>query len=144
MRKGRSSYFETDRPRVEVIPMIDIMMFLLVFFVLITLKMIAGTGVAMELPGSATTQELKHSTITIGVTRAGETVVDGQSLSGEALKARLLELKKGKSIDVVLAGDKDASLQTLLNAMDAVRGAGITSVGIAAKAQKPAATEAKR
>lgn len=144
MRKGRSSYFETDRPRVEVIPMIDIMMFLLVFFVLITLKMIAGTGVAMELPGSATTQELKHSTITIGVTRAGETVVDGESLSGEALKARLLELKKDKSIDVVLAGDKDASLQTLLNAMDAVRGAGITSVGIAAKAQKPAATEAKR
>lgn len=144
MRKGRSSYFETDRPRVEVIPMIDIMMFLLVFFVLITLKMIAGTGVAMELPGSTTTQELKHSTITIGVTRAGETVVDGESLSGEALKTRLVELKKGKSIDVVLAGDKDASLQTLLNAMDAVRGAGITSVGIAAKAQQPAATEAKR
>jgi len=136
MRKARSSYFDTDRPRVEVIPMIDIMMFLLVFFVLITLKMIAGTGVAMELPGSATTQELKTSTITIGVTREGETVIDGNAVNGEELKAKLLELKKDKAIDVVLAGDKDASLQTLLKAMDAVRSAGITSVGIAAKAEK--------
>jgi len=145
MRKARSSYFDTDRPRVEVIPMIDIMMFLLVFFVLLTLKMIAGTGVAMELPGSATTQELKTSTITIGVTREGETVIDGNAVSGEELKTKLLELKKDKAIDVVLAGDKDASLQTLLKAMDAVRSAGITSVGIAAKAEKsapaPAATK---
>ena len=144
MRTGRSSYFETDRPRVEVIPMIDIMMFLLVFFVLITLKMIAGTGVAMELPASTTTQELKNSTITIGVTRDGETVIDGNAVNGEELKAKLLELKKDKAIDVVLAGDKDASLQTLLKAMDAVRAAGITSVGIAAKAEKSAEAPAAK
>ena len=144
MRKARSSYFETDRPRVEVIPMIDIMMFLLVFFVLITLKMIAGTGVAMELPASATTQELKTSTITVGVTSDGQLVVDGKAVDGEALKATLLDLKKDKAIDVVLAGDKDASLQTLLQAMDAVRSAGITSVGIAARAEKPAPAPAQK
>ncbi len=51
----RSRYFDADRPRVEVIPMIDIMMFLLVFFVVISLNMIAGTGVDMVLPGSKTT-----------------------------------------------------------------------------------------
>ncbi len=144
MRTGRSSYFETDRPRVEVIPMIDIMMFLLVFFVLITLKMIAGTGVAMELPASATTQELKTSTITVGVTSDGQLVVDGKAVDGEALKAALLDLKKDKAVDVVLAGDKDASLQTLLQAMDAVRSAGITSVGIAARAEKPAPAPAQK
>lgn len=144
MRTGRSSYFETDRPRVEVIPMIDIMMFLLVFFVLITLKMIAGTGVAMELPASATTQELKTSTITVGVTSDGQLVVDGKAVNGEALKATLLDLKKDKAVDVVLAGDKDASLQTLLQAMDAVRSAGITSVGIAARAEKPAPAPAQK
>jgi biopolymer transport protein ExbD len=134
MRSGRSSYFETTRARVEVIPMIDIMMFLLVFFVIITLRMIAGTGVAMELPGSATTQQLKTSTITVGVTRNGETVVDGKPVTMAELKKKLAELKRAKPVDVVLAGDKDASLQTLLTVMDAVRGAGITSVGLAAKA----------
>ena len=143
MRSGRSSYFEATRARVEVIPMIDIMMFLLVFFVIITLRMIAGTGVAMELPGSATTQQLKTSTITVGVTKAGETVIEGKAVTMDELKGKLLELKQAKPVDVVLAGDKDASLQTLLSVMDAVRGAGITSVGLAAKAE-PAPQTAKR
>ena len=138
MRKARIAYFQTERPRVEVIPMIDIMMFLLVFFVIMTLKMIGGSGVPMELPGMATTQDLKSSTITVGVTKDGNTVIDGQNVSGEELKTKLLALKKDKPIDVVIAGDKDASLQTLLKAMDSVRAAGISSVGIAARAEKTA------
>ena len=56
--RTRVGYQDAQRPRVEVIPMIDIMMFLLVFFVVISLQMIAGTGVDMELPGSKTTRNL--------------------------------------------------------------------------------------
>jgi biopolymer transport protein ExbD len=136
MGRTRSSYFDSDRPRVEVIPMIDIMMFLLVFFVVISIRMIAGTGMEMDLPGSATTQDLKSSTITIGVNKTGDIVVDGKTLSPEALKDRLVALKRDKPVEVVLAGDKDVSLQVLLKVMDSVRGAGITQVGIAAKAEK--------
>jgi biopolymer transport protein ExbD len=134
--RGRYSYFDVERPRVEVIPMIDIMMFLLVFFVIITLKMIMGSGVPMDIPGSATTQQLKSSTITVGVSKTGEIVIDGRTVTDAELRERLIALKKDKPVDVVLAGDKEASLQTLLRVMDVVRGAGITSVGIAAQAQK--------
>jgi biopolymer transport protein ExbD len=136
MRSGRSRYFDTQKPRLEVVPMIDIMMFLLVFFVIVAIRMIAGTGVEMELPGSTTTRELKTSTVTVGVTKSGETVIDGKTVSAAELRDRLRALKKDKPIDVVLAGDKDASLQTLLAVMDSVRSAGITSVGLAAKAEK--------
>ena len=79
----------------------------------------------------------------MGVTKDGETVIDGKSVSADELKAKLVELKQSKPVDVVLAGDKDASLQALLTVMDAVRGAGITSVGLAAKAQ-PAPQAAKK
>ena len=137
-RRARGGYFEADRPRVEVIPMIDIMMFLLVFFVVISLKMIAGTGVEMELPGSKTTKEIKEATITVGVTRDNNIVIDGQTVSGDALTAKLVELKKDRKISVIIAGDKDVPLQTLINVMDSVRGAGINSVGIAATASKKA------
>jgi biopolymer transport protein ExbD len=135
--RGRRHYFEGDRPRVEVIPMIDIMMFLLVFFVVISLRMIAGTGVAMELPGSRTTTRIETSTITIGVTKTGETVLDGKPVTQDALRERLTALKQAQKVEVVLAGDRDASLQTLLTVMDTVRSAGITTVGIAAKADSP-------
>jgi biopolymer transport protein ExbD len=136
MRTNRAGYFDASKPRVEVIPMIDIMMFLLVFFVVISLKMIAGTGIDMELPGSATTQELKTSTVTVGVTKAGATVVEGKTLTPDALKERLVALKKAQPVEVVLAGDKDVPLQMLIQVMDTVRAAGITTVGIAAKAEK--------
>jgi len=136
MRSGRSRYFDAQKPRVEVVPMIDIMMFLLVFFVIVAIKMIAGTGVEMELPGSSTTRDLKNSTVTVGVTKSGETVIDGKTVTAAELRDQLRALKKDKPIDVVLAGDKDASLQTLLAVMDSVRSAGITSVGLAAKAEK--------
>ena len=134
--RGRGGYFDANRPRVEVIPMIDIMMFLLVFFVVISLNMIAGSGVQMEIPGSKTTQQLKVSTITVGVTKDGKVVVAGKQVNPDELKARLNALKKDGPVDVVLAGDKDVPLQTLLGVMDTIRGSGISSVGIAAIAEK--------
>jgi len=135
-RRARSGYFEADKPRVEVIPMIDIMMFLLVFFIVISLNMIAGSGVQMEIPGSKTTQQLKVSTITVGVTKDNKVVVSGKPVTTEELTARLVALKKDGPVDVVLAGDKDVPLQSLLGVMDTIRGAGISSVGIAAIAEK--------
>ncbi|UCD67488.1 MAG: biopolymer transporter ExbD [Betaproteobacteria bacterium] len=135
----RSRYFDSERPRVEVIPMIDIMMFLLVFFVVISLNMIAGTGVEMVLPGSKTTKEIKSATVTVGVTKDNKIVIDGETISQDALTNKLTELKKNQKISVIIAGDKDVALQTLINVMDGVRGAGINSVGIAATAEKRAA-----
>jgi len=131
-RRSRNSYLEAERPRVEVIPMIDIMMFLLIFFVVISLKMIAGTGVDMNLPGSKTTETIKESTITVGVKKDNQFIVDGKTISGESLTSQLIELKKNRKISVIIAGDKDVQLETLINVMDSVRGAGINSVGIAA------------
>ena len=134
--RSRAGYFDASKPRVEVIPMIDIMMFLLVFFVVISLNMIAGSGVQLEIPSSKTTQELKASTITVGVTKDGKVVVGGKTVNTEQLKARLDQLKKDGPVDVILAGDKDVPLQMLLGVMDTIRGSGISSVGIAALAEK--------
>jgi biopolymer transport protein ExbD len=135
----KSRYFDAQRPRVEVIPMIDIMMFLLVFFVVISLNMIAGTGVEMVLPGSKTTKEIKSATVTVGVTKDGKLVVNGETVTQDALTKKLVELKKDQKISVIIAGDKDVPLQHLIHVMDSVRGAGINSVGIAATAEKQAA-----
>ncbi|MGD8477736.1 MAG: biopolymer transporter ExbD [Burkholderiales bacterium] len=136
----KSRYFEAERPRVEVIPMIDIMMFLLVFFVVISLDMIAGTGVEMVLPGSKTTKQIKSATVTVGVARDGKFVINGETVSQDALTKKLVEMKKDQKISVIIAGDKDVPLQTLIDVMDSVRAAGINSVGIAAIAQKQATT----
>ena len=139
MRSRTDRYFETDKARIEVIPMIDIMMFLLVFFIMITIDTIAGSGIQLDLPGSRTTQQLKDTQITIGVQKDGATYVQGKKLSAEELAAKLKEAKEKGKVDVVIAGDKEVPLQKLLDVMDVVRGEGISSVGIAASKQAAAA-----
>ena len=58
----RAGKFSSARPlkraRIEIIPMIDIMLFLLVFFVMLTLKMIPTTGHTTKLPVSSTAESL--------------------------------------------------------------------------------------
>ena len=131
-RRNRNSYFEANRPRVEVIPMIDIMMFLLVFFVVLSVNMIAGTGVEMNIPGSKTSNDIEEATITVGVKKDNQFIVDGETISGDVLTTKLLSLKENRKVAVIIAGDKDVQLETLINVMDSIRGAGINSVGIAA------------
>ena len=139
MRSRTASYFETDKARIEVIPMIDIMMFLLVFFIMITIDTIAGSGIQLDLPGSKTTQQLEDTQMTIGVQKDGATYVLGKKLTAEELAAKLKEAKSKGKVDVVIAGDKEVALQKLLDVMDVVRGEGINSVGIAASKQAAAA-----
>ncbi len=133
MGRGRR-YLEVDRPRIEIIPMIDIMMFLLVFFMIVTLKMIAGSGVRLELPGSRTAQDLPSVQVTIGVERNGTMYVEGKPTGAPELRARLDRARRSNRVEVVIAGDKGISLQTLIGVMDIIRSAGITTVGIATKA----------
>ncbi|MGC9161864.1 ExbD/TolR family protein, partial [Acidithiobacillus sp.] len=53
-------YFEIKKGRVEIIPMIDIMLFLLVFFIMITLQMIPNSGLNLQLPQSSQAKQLPH------------------------------------------------------------------------------------
>ena len=136
MKRRGHSYFDVDKPRIEIIPMIDIMMFLLVFFIVITLRMIQGTGIQLDLPSSKTTQDLKPTQITIGVQKDGTMYIDGQPYSAEAMKAKLEEVKKSSDkLAVILAGDKELTYQNTLKVMDVARSAGISQVGLAAKAE---------
>ncbi len=128
------AYLDAQKPRIEIIPMIDIMMFLLVFFIMITLTMIAGSGIPLDLPSAKTTQQLESTKITIGVDKSGAMFVDGRGIEADALTAQLKSAQsESKKLDVVIEGEKAVPLQVLLRVMDIVRGVGITAVGIATK-----------
>ena len=55
------NYFEAKKARIEIIPMIDIMFFLLVFFIMITLHMIPNAGLKTQLPSSASARSWQAS-----------------------------------------------------------------------------------
>jgi biopolymer transport protein ExbD len=128
--RRRRDFLERERPRLEIIPMIDIMMFLLVFFVMIVLRMIPDSGVTLALPGASTAQQLPHTQVVIIIDPQGGLHVKDQVVTPDALETYLQEEKATNTTNVIVAGDKGTKLQQL---MDLVRKAGITDIGIATK-----------
>jgi biopolymer transport protein ExbD len=122
------------KARIEIIPMIDVMMFLLVFFVLISLNVIPALGLKTSLPGSAQPEKLqvrKHAIVTIAPN--GQVQLDGTDYSLAGMASALKQLKASGEVDVVINSDKDVSVQQLVDVMDGIKSSGITSVAISSK-----------
>jgi len=134
MRKRRD-LMAGERPRLEIVPMIDIMMFLLVFFVMIVLRMIPDSGVTLALPGASTAQQLPHTQVVIIIDAQGVLHIKDQTMSPDELSSYLQTVKSSHDTDVIVAGDKGTKLQQLMDVMDIVRKDGITDIGIATKNQ---------
>ena len=128
-------YFEAKKARIEIIPMIDIMFFLLVFFIMVTLHMIPDAGIASRLPTSSTAQSMPKPQITLAVDKAGTIHIGQKTLSAEQLTALLRSKAHPDALQVTVAGDKATSLQQLMAVMDACRKAGVTKIGLAAQPQ---------
>ena len=128
------AFFAGKRPRIEIIPMIDIMMFLLVFFIMITLKMIASATLKIDLPGASTADSLPDTRILIGVQNDGLAAIDGIKMGRDDILIVLKRMKaSSRNVDVVLALDKDVSAELLVDAMKVAQEAGINTVGITAR-----------
>ena len=125
-----NKFFVEKKGRIEIIPMIDIMFFLLVFFVMITLRMIPA--IASKLPRSSTAVNIERPKIIISLLADGEIVVDDQKMTSDQLTTYLLGQDPAHA-NVTIAGAKETTLQYLVIVMDAIRTAGVTEIGIAAK-----------
>jgi biopolymer transport protein ExbD len=126
-------YFETRKARIEIIPMIDIMFFLLVFFIMITLHMIPNTGISSQLPQSSTAQALPHPKLLVNMMADDDIEVDGKKITLAELTSRLMARPHPEKTVVTIAGAKSVSLQHLLGVMDACRKAGVSDISVAAR-----------
>jgi len=121
-------------PRIEIIPMIDVMMFLLVFFVLISLNALPSRGLKVALPYSVDPSHLDvPKRITLTLAANGDVYLDGAKTSLTELTEQLQALERDNKLTVIIAGDRSAQLQPLVSVLDAVKHAGIGSVSIIAK-----------
>jgi biopolymer transport protein ExbD len=120
--------------RIEIIPMIDVMMFLLVFFVLISINALPALGLKVALPTSADPAHLDISKrVTVTLTAEGEVYLDGERIDLNSLTERLRVLAQDSKLTVVVSGDRGARLQPLVNVLDALKRAGVVSVSVIAK-----------
>jgi biopolymer transport protein ExbD len=132
-------FAETTRKksRIEIVPMIDVMMFLLVFFVLISLNVIPALGLKTKLPTSTSaTQENPPKRIIVTLLRDGTIQADGQTLGNLDELTKVITLKKqeyANNYTVVIQGDEAASMQSLIDVMDILKKNNVESMTISAK-----------
>ncbi|MBV8343061.1 MAG: biopolymer transporter ExbD [Gammaproteobacteria bacterium] len=117
--------------RIEIIPMIDVMMFLLVFFVLISLNVLPALGLKVALPYSANPTRLDLTRrVTVTLTADGRVFVDGEPATLAGVTERLRSLARDAKLTVIISGDRDAQLQPLVSVLDALKSAGVVSATI--------------
>lgn len=129
-------YFEARKGRIEIIPMIDIMLFLLVFFIMITLRMIPASGISTQLPTSSNAQILPKTPLVVELRGDGSVRFHDRAVSLTQLEQQLAQNDPDHT-QVILAGAKNVTLQQLVAVMDACRHAGISQLGIATRAGPP-------
>ncbi|MDB5991670.1 MAG: biopolymer transport ExbD/TolR protein [Herbaspirillum sp.] len=125
-------YLETKKPRIEIIPMIDIMLFLLVFFAMLTLRMIPASGHITKLPTSSTAVTIPPPKLLVEIQADGSLLVENNKLTPAQLTA-LLKQRDSSKTAVTIAGNQTASLQQLMDVMDAVRNGGATEIALATR-----------
>ena len=132
--KVSSTYFGSKKPRIEMLPLIDIVFLLLVFFIYAMLSMAVHRSLPVSLPVSSTADIHTQLNLTVTVNHNGEIFLDKMKVSHEELKAVLLEKTQSatdiKSVQVDLFADKALSYQELYRVLDIIRTAGISNVSL--------------
>jgi biopolymer transport protein ExbD len=131
------------KARIEIIPLIDIMFFLLAAFMLASLSMIRLQSIKMDLPtATMAKRDFKPDIVNIAVDKAGEVYVEKKQLNVVELQEYLSnKFRANTNVPVYISGDKDATHGSVIRVLDIVRREGIQKVSFAISPQAPTRTE---
>ena len=123
-----------NKPEVMIIPMIDIMFFLLVFFIMSTLYMVNLKTVDVNLPKAQTAQTQLNVTYLVTVRKDGSLWLEDKQIDeGTLLRQARTESQKDPKFAVVVRADGDMNYSGVMELLDKFRKEGITRFGLAAE-----------
>lgn len=127
------------KARIEIIPLIDIVFFLLATFVMVSLSMVKNQGLPVNLPKAAASAPSndRQEAVVVGVTKAGEFFINKDVMSFEQLSAKLSKMKAADGdLRVLVQGDEQASFGDAIRVLDEARRLGITKVTIQTRSKQ--------
>ncbi len=131
LRRGRGY----RRGRVEIIPMIDVMFFLLVTFMLASLSMQSLNSITVNLPRGEAPNLQHKEPVTLTITKDSKIFLDKTPTTLETIAFALKAMLQGQDRGVVVNADSSAPEGTVVQAMLQARRAGVDHFLIAVKRQ---------
>ncbi len=112
--------FETKKARIEMLPLIDIVFLLLVFFIYAMLSMVVHRGFKVDLPQATTAEIDRKDYISITVDKDNRILLDKAEILLENLSEEV-RAKAMKGTKIFINGDKEADLGVVINVLDTLR-----------------------
>jgi biopolymer transport protein ExbD len=136
------SPFPHKKARIEIIPLIDIMFFLLASFMLASLSMMRMQSIKMDLPtATKAKRDFTPDIVNIAVDKVGNLSIEKKGVNLVELQSYLSnKFRVDTNVPVYISGDKDASHGTVIGVLVIVRRTGIQKVSFAIA---PAAAQPK-
>ena len=123
------------QPRLMIVPMIDIVFFLLVFFMLSTLHMVEQKTLPVQLPAAQVSQGDSKKQIAVTVTVNGQIYIEDEIVPVELLKERVkAELSRQQDAFFVLRADRNVEYGRVVAVMDALKAVGVQRLSVATEA----------
>ena len=126
------------KPNIMIIPMIDIIFFLLVFFMMSMLSMVVQKSINLNLPQTTSARLNMDKTVPIAVTADGKIFVEQEQIPKEALRKRIeIEKARNPDLSIILRADAKSEHGTFVFVLDQLKATGVSKIGIATEAKTP-------
>jgi biopolymer transport protein ExbD len=115
---------------INVTPLVDIMLVLLIIFMVTTTTMVMD-AMEVKLPEAATGEKTKTSLLAVVIKADGKTFLNGKPITDSGLRRFIRsELGKDKKLEAIVAADKRVQHGTVVRVLDLVRAEGVTKFAI--------------
>ena len=129
--QGRTS---TSLSEINVTPLVDVMLVLLVIF-MVTAPMLQ-TGIDVELPETRNVRDVNpEERIIISISRQGDIFYGSEAVNFSTIPERLRKDARGPKDAIFLRADKDVKWNSIVSVIDAVRGAGFNETKLVRKSR---------
>ena len=130
----RMSRMEGEKPTLMIIPMIDIIFFLLVFFMMNSLQTIAQKALSVQLPQATIASAPAQLPVVLTLDAEGHITIDNVPMSIDAAEAMVKErIAQNPNASVILQADKRSAHGQVVAIMDMLKQAGVKRLAIAAE-----------
>ena len=132
-----SSGYESKKARVEMLPLIDVVFLLLVFFIYAMVSMVIHRGLNIDLPAAGTSSIVQDDYISITIDAANDLSLNAAPIEIGELAERVLQLRGGGNKPVFIEGDRAADLGLAIELLDNLKSVGIEDISFSCKKEHP-------
>ena len=124
------------KPKIMIIPMIDIIFFLLVFFMMSMLSMVVQKSINLNLPQTASAKVDVEQTLPVSITSDGTIYVEKEKIAKDDFRKRMeIEKNRNPNVAIVLRADAKSEHGDFVFVLDQLKSVGISKIGIATESK---------